>query len=83
MIFCGMSYPIAVLPLWMQSVSFWLPLTHSIKATRAVVAGQGWAAISGDLVFLLVSGLALLVGGLVTFRATERTIRSQGTLGEY
>ncbi len=42
MIFCGMTYPIAVLPRWMQSVAGFLPLTHSIEATRAVVSGLGF-----------------------------------------
>ncbi|MHB8926487.1 MAG: ABC transporter permease [Bacillota bacterium] len=83
MIFCGMTYPIAVLPVWMQSVSYWLPLTHSIRATRLVVAGQGWPAVAGDVAFLLASGLVLIVGGLAAFRATERTIQRQGTMGEY
>jgi len=83
MVFCGMTYPIAVLPAWMQSISHWLPLTHSIRATRAVVAGQGWTAVSGDMAFLLVSGFLLSAGGLITFRATERTIQRRGSLGEY
>ncbi|MHB0884459.1 MAG: ABC transporter permease [Bacillota bacterium] len=83
MIFCGITYPIAVLPLWMQSVSHWLPLTHSINATRAVVVGQGWSAVGGDVTFLLVSGLLLLVSGLMLFRSVERKIKSQGSMGEY
>lgn len=83
MIFCGMTYPIAVLPIWMQSVAWWIPMTHSISATRAVVAGQGWSAVSGDVVFLLVSGLLLLAGGLAVFGSVQHKIELQGSLGEY
>jgi len=83
MVFCGMTYPISVLPAWMQSISRVLPLTHSIEAARAVVAGAGWAEVGTNLQYLLVSGVALLILGLATFGYTQRFIKQTGALGLY
>lgn len=83
MIFCGMTYPITVLPAWMRSVSAVLPLTHSIGATRSVVAGAGWSAVVGDLQFLTLSGLVLLALGFTCFAASQRLVERQGSLGLY
>jgi len=35
-VFCGITYPLAVLPAWMRAISQSLPLTHSIHALRTV-----------------------------------------------
>jgi ABC-2 type transport system permease protein len=37
MIFCGITYPLVVLPDWMRTVASWLPLTYAIRSIRAVV----------------------------------------------
>src|ERR1041385_8079315 len=37
MIFCGITYPISVLPGWMQAVAVWLPQTYVIHGMRTAV----------------------------------------------
>ena len=83
MIFSGMTYPVTVLPTWMRTVSGFIPLTHSIDATRAVVAGAGWSQISSDVLFLAWSGLGLVAVGFATFAVAQRVVRRQGSLGLY
>ena len=84
MIFCGISFPLAVLPGWMQAVAQWLPLTYSIHAVRAVaLSGAGFAEISADLSRLALFGLALPAIGVALFTLTERRARRRGDLGQY
>ena len=36
-ILCGVFFPVAQLPVWLQSVSAWLPLTHAIDLARPLM----------------------------------------------
>ena len=84
MIFCGITYPVAVLPGWMQGVAAALPLTYAIRASRAVMlAGAGWADIQGDLAALAAFALATPALGYGLFYLTERRARRTGDLGQY
>ncbi len=82
-VFCGITYPVAVLPGWMRSVSQALPLTHSISGVRAIVAGQGLGAIASQLRFLTVSGAVLIAAGFATFAFMQRHLTDTGTIGQY
>jgi ABC-2 type transport system permease protein len=84
MIFTGTSYPLAVLPDWMQSVAAWLPLTYAIRAIRDVaIHDASLLEIWPDLQILVGSGLAVLVAGYFLFEFTERRARRTGSLGRY
>ena len=39
-ILCGVFFPVAQLPLWLQSVSAWLPLTHAIDLARPLLTDK-------------------------------------------
>lgn len=84
MIFIGVSYPLSVMPLWMQTVSAWLPLTYTVRAIRAVsLQGATFADIRTDLVILALFAVGLSLLGYFTFRFTERRARRTGALGRY
>lgn len=84
MVFAGMTYPIEVLPAWMQTVSGWLPLTYSIRALRIVgLAGGGWTDVRGDVAALVVFAFVFLGLGLVAFRTVERIGQRAGTIAHY
>jgi ABC-2 type transport system permease protein len=84
MIFCGITYPIAVLPAWMQGVAAVLPLTYAIRDIRAVVlAGATFADIRSDLLALAGFALVLPALGYTIFYLTERRSRRTGDLGQY
>ena len=84
MIFCGITYPVAVLPGWMQAVSAWLPPTYAIHGIRAAgLNNADLAALWPDLLPLLGFGVAWLAIGYLAFAWTERRARRTGSLGKY
>lgn len=84
MIFCGMTYPISVLPRWMQAVSRALPLTYSIDLVRRVgLSGARFADISRDFAILAGFAAVLFALGCGAFLAVDRVVKRTGTLGQY
>lgn len=84
MIFCGISFPLAVMPEWMQAIAKFIPMTYAIRAFRiSYLTNQGFNAIKGDLVILFIFGIILFILGLIAFRWTETLVRKKGTLGVY
>jgi len=84
MIFCGITYPLAILPGWMQTVSQWLPQTYIIHAMRtAALSTEGFSAIAFDLKMLLLFGAFWLAVGYLLFSMMERRARQTGAIGQY
>src|SRR5215207_4827802 len=84
MIFCGITFPISLLPGWMQSIASWLPQTYLIHGMRAAAfSNAGIAELLPDLVPLLLFGTAWLVVGYFTFLWMERRARRTGAIGQY
>jgi ABC-2 type transport system permease protein len=84
MIFCGITFPISLLPGWMQSIAGWLPQTYLIHGMRAAAFSK--AAIPEllpDLIPLLLFGTFWLVLGYFTFLWMERRARRTGAIGQY
>jgi ABC-2 type transport system permease protein len=84
MIFCGITYPLAILPDWMQSVARWLPQTYVISAVRsASLSSYGLSALLPDLKMLALFGAFWLTAGYVLFHLMERRARKTGAIGQY
>src|SRR5262249_23670522 len=84
MIFCGITYPLEILPGWMRQLAAFLPLTYAIHAIRAIVlTGAQLADIRSDLWALVLFALILPLLGYVAFSMTERRSRRMGDLGQY
>ncbi len=84
MIFCGISYPLAVLPDWMQSISRFIPMTYAIRAFRnAYLTDGGLGAIKDDLLILAAFGIGLFTIGYFAFIMVEKSVRGKGNLGVY
>lgn len=84
MIFCGISYPVAILPGWMQSVAKWLPQTYVIRGARsAALSGANLAALMEDLVPLALFGVFWLAAGYLVFNWMERRARRTGAISQY
>ena len=84
MIFCGITFPVAILPNWMQSAANWLPPTYIIHGMRmALLADAGLQALVPDLLALLTFGLAWLTIGYLLFNWMERRARQSGAIGQY
>jgi ABC-2 type transport system permease protein len=84
MIFCGITYPLAVLPDWMRGIASLLPLTYAIQSTRAVIlAGAAFADVLPDLLMLGVFAVVMPSLGYIAFRLAERRSRRIGVLAQY
>ena len=84
MVFCGITYPLSVVPAWMKEVASFLPLTYAIQDIRAVVlANASFADIRTDLIKLTLFAIILPILGLSAFYFTERRSRQTGALGQY
>jgi ABC-2 type transport system permease protein len=84
MIFCGITFPISLLPGWMQSIAEWLPQTYLIHGMRAAAfSNAGIRELAPDLVPLLLFGAFWIVVGYFTFLWMERRARRTGAIGQY
>lgn len=84
MIFCGITFPVSLLPGWMQGVSRWLPQTYIIQGMRkAILSGADLPALLPELIPLGIFGLIWLGLGYVLFAWMERRARKTGAIGQY
>jgi ABC-2 type transport system permease protein len=84
MIFCGITFPISILPDWMQGVAQWLPQTYMIHAIRsAALANASLQELVPDLIALAGFGAFWLAVGYVVFNWMERRARQTGAIGQY
>lgn len=84
LVFCGITYPLSVLPTWMRNVAAALPLTYAIRAIRSVIlAHASFGAIRPDLEKLALFAIALPVVAFGAFQLTARRARRTGSLGQY
>lgn len=84
MIFCGITFPISVLPGWMQGIAQWLPPTYIIHGIRnAALNGADFQALLPDLIPLLAFGIVWLGIGYALFNLMERRARRTGAIGQY
>ena len=83
-VFCGMSFPIVVLPEWGRAIALTLPPTYLIGDLRKVLLMESdLASVVPDLAILLSLGLGLCGLAIVAFRRTERYARRGGSLASY
>lgn len=84
MVFCGMTFPIQVLPEWMQKVASFLPLTHAIQGIRRVaLANATLADVLSEAKSLVLFAVLMPAVGYVAFCFAERRSRRTGALGQY
>jgi ABC-2 type transport system permease protein len=84
MVFCGVTYPLAIQPQWMQNVAAWLPQTYIIHAVRsAALSTEGFQGIAYDLQMLVIFGVFWLTLGMLVFAWMERRARQTGAIGQY
>lgn len=83
-VFCGMTFPIIVLPEWARTVAYSLPPTYLIGDLRQVLlTGAGLGELIPDLPILLGIGIGTCLLAVMAFRRTERYARRGGSLAQY
>jgi ABC-2 type transport system permease protein len=80
----GAYFPVDVLPVWLQKISFLIPITYSLDALRlTILKGYSLEMIAGQTLTLGVIATVLLPVSLYIFAAMVRKGRIEGTLTQY
>nr|CBH39768.1 putative ABC transporter, permease protein [uncultured archaeon] len=83
-LFGGVLFPIAVLPEWLQKISYILPITYSLNGMRhALLQGYTLHALAPDIIALIVFSVVLVPLGLLTFKYAVKKAKADGTLVQY
>ncbi len=84
MIFCGVTFPVSILPGWMQGFAGFLPQTYMIHGIRvAALANASLGELLPDLLPLIGFGAFWLAAGYLIFNWMERRARQTGAIGQY
>lgn len=80
LILCGVNFPVEDLPHVIQYISYMIPLTYGIKASRLLAAGAPVSELSSTLVPMLFLGLFFGFAGYALFTYFEKAIKRRATL---
>lgn len=84
MILCGISFPISVMPEWMQALSKVFPFTYGIEAARRVmVEGEGISSAFSQIITCLIVSLIYLIIGRLVFVLVEKKVKMEGSLERF
>jgi ABC-2 type transport system permease protein len=80
----GVYYPVSVLPEWLQRISDFIPMTHTLESFRLILLGHhGLKAVASHLFALCLWSLIVLPLSLTSFRYALNQARTKGNLGHY
>jgi ABC-2 type transport system permease protein len=79
----GVLFPVAVLPGWLQHVSWWFPIAHALNGVRGAMHGASLAELAPDALWLACATLVMFPLALLVLRSATRRARFDGTLGQY
>lgn len=83
-VFCGVYFPITLLPMPLQIFSYLLPLTYALEALRgALMRGQSLYELRAPLVALVIFDIVLIPLGLLAFQRALAYTKRTGSLGQY
>lgn len=80
LLFSGANVPLSSLPPLMQSISWALPLTRGIAASRALINGATLDSVSPLLWGEFLIGVGYILAGYLLFRVFEFEARKRGSL---
>lgn len=80
----GVYFPVSLLPLWLQHVSEFIPLTYALRALRlSLLKGAPLSALGKDLLILLVLSGILFPISLWVFGKALKKAKRDGSLVHY
>jgi len=81
---CGITFPLAMLPLWAQIWAKLMPPTYIVDDIRRVLLrGDTIADVAGDVAIVLSLAVLTAVLAVAVFRYLERSARVTGMLGRF
>lgn len=83
-LFSGVFFPIEVLPLKLQAISYFLPATYSLRALRhALLSGYSFRMLVPDISVLIIFSIGLLPLAIIIFKYTLKRVKKDGSLVYY
>ncbi|MEK6732143.1 MAG: ABC transporter permease [Candidatus Omnitrophota bacterium] len=80
----GVYFPVTILPLWLQKISYLLPITYSLHGMRmAILKGESTRDIWQDILALFLFCILLLPLSIACFKFAVRKAKKQGSLTYY
>ena len=80
----GAFYPTQVLPDWIQSVCYFVPMTHAVTGLRAaLISNASLSELTSEILFLCVFAAISLPLSLLLFKAGVVHTKRTGTLTQY
>ena len=83
MLVSGVNFPVSSLPLWLQPVSWSIPMTYGVIAARAAIRGASLFSLGTVFLEEFIDGVAVLFVGYLLLKGFERLARKSGRLEEY
>ena len=81
---CGITFPVAMLPLWAQVWAWLMPPTYIVEDLRRVLlGGAGLAEVAPHIAIVLAIAMLTALLAVVVFRALETSARRSGMLGRF
>ncbi|MBN1848683.1 MAG: ABC transporter permease [Deltaproteobacteria bacterium] len=80
----GVYYPVSILPDWLQKLSYFIPVTHSLEGMRmALLNGYPMRDLFSSILPLSVSTIILLPLSMFSFKYAVRIAKINGSLTQY
>ena len=83
-ILCGLQFPLAVLPDSVSNIGKHIPLTHFVNMVRGIIIHQhSLLAYRDSIIYLIITGVTMLIVGVLVFELTKKSVKSRGLVGGY
>ncbi|MBA4536386.1 ABC transporter permease [Bacillus aquiflavi] len=83
LIITGANIPLSLLPDWAQLISYSIPITRGIEASRQLMDGATFYSVGPLIGQELIVGIIYMLSGFVFFKVIERLSKIKGTLESY
>lgn len=83
-IVCGLQFPLAVLPDSVVKIGKYIPLTHFVSMIRGIIIHkQSLLTYRDSIIYITVTGVLMLLFGVLVFEWTKRNVKSRGLVAGY
>jgi ABC-2 type transport system permease protein len=81
---CGLQFPLAVLPDLVVKIGKYIPLTHFVNMIRGIIIyKQSLLTYRDSIIYITVTGVLMLLFGVLVFEWTKHNVKSRGLVAGY
>lgn len=80
----GVMYPVSIMPVWLQKISRFVPLTHSLEGIRkSLLTGSSISELSTEITVMAILSVTLFPIGIYMFSKAVKKAKKDGTLTHF